>query len=79
LRTFYCPQGRYLHIPPQEPDSAWDNSFGTPWWKNEKFCIGSLTKKTRKLRIINMLTKHDDILEVRKRLKVKGMYGRNHE
>lgn len=26
--------------------------------------IGHLTIKTRKIRIINMLTKHDDILEV---------------
>lgn len=26
--------------------------------------IGKLTKRPRKLRIINMLTKHDDILEV---------------
>lgn len=26
--------------------------------------IGRLTKKTRKIRLINMLTKHDDILEV---------------
>ena len=51
-------------MPPTDPDATWDNSFGTPWWKNDAFGIGSLTKKTRKLRIINMLTKHDDVLEV---------------
>jgi len=64
LRTYYCPQGRFLHIPPIEPDASWDNSFKTPWWRDRKYFIGNLSKKTRKLRIINMLTKHDDILEV---------------
>ena len=51
-------------MPPTEPDAAWDNSFGTPWWQNDALGIGNLTTKTRKLRIINMLTKHDDVLEV---------------
>ncbi len=60
-----CPTGRYLHIPPQEPDSNWKPDFEIPWWKdNEKYKIGNLTKRKRKIRIINMLTKHDDILEV---------------
>jgi hypothetical protein len=62
---FYCPTGRYLNIPPIEPDSSWDNSFQTPWWKNKsQLNIGKLSVKTRKLRIINMLSKNDDILEV---------------
>ena len=29
----YYPQGRFLHCPPPVPTSAWDDSFGTPWWK----------------------------------------------
>lgn len=62
---FYCPLGRYLHIPPLEPDSAWDPSaFSVPWWKNKDLKIGKLTVKTRKLRIINMLTRDDDTIEV---------------
>lgn len=65
MTWFYCPLGRYLHIPPIEPDSSWDpSSFRTPWWKNKELRIGCLTEKTRKLRIINMLTKDDDIIEV---------------
>ena len=63
-RVYFCPQGRFIHVPPIGPDSNWDNEFRIPWWKNEKYCIGSLTRKTRKIRIINTLTKHDDILEV---------------
>jgi hypothetical protein len=61
----YTPTGRYLHIPPIEPDSEWDpSSFMLPWWRDKSFCIGRLSTKTRKLRVINMLTKNDDILEV---------------
>ena len=65
MTWFYCPTGRYLHIPPIEPDSSWDTtSFSLPWWRDKTICIGKLSVKTRKLRIINMLTKNDDILEV---------------
>lgn len=54
LFWWHCPLGRYLHIPPIEPDSAWDpDSFGMPWWKDEMLRIGTLTEKSRKLRIIN--------------------------
>ena len=49
-----CPMGRYLHVPPIFPDSEWDpSSFKTPWWRDESLCIGRLTEKTRKIRIIN--------------------------
>ncbi|CDW91187.1 cytochrome b5-like heme steroid binding domain containing protein [Stylonychia lemnae] len=62
----YSPIGRYLHIPSQEPDSdSASIPFTTPWWRDTtKYMIGNLTFRTRKIRIINMLTKHDDILEV---------------
>jgi hypothetical protein len=40
-------------------------SFELPWWKNEEeYCIGSLSKRTRKVKIINMLTDHEDVIEV---------------
>jgi len=36
-----------------------------PWWKRKKrYCIGTLTSKKRKIRLINMLTDHDDIITV---------------
>ena len=58
--------GRYLHIAPTGPDSEWDpSSFTNPWWEDEhRYCIGRLTKRTRQIRLINTLTKHDDVLEV---------------
>ena len=57
--------GRYLHIPPMEPDAQWDTaSFLLPWWKDIGLRIGQLTEKTRKLRVINLTTGDDDIIEV---------------
>jgi hypothetical protein len=29
----YTPMGRFLHIPPPEPDADWVVDFDTPWWK----------------------------------------------
>lgn len=55
-----------MHIPSPEPDSRHDEiSFTIPWWKDSKaFMIGRLTVRSRKIKIINMLTKHEDVLEV---------------
>lgn len=66
LTEVYCPQGRYLHLTPSEPDSQWNQiAFNVPWWRDStKYMIGCLTYKTRKIRLINMLTKHEDTLEV---------------
>ena len=61
---FHTPIGRYLHIPPMMPDSAWDpTSFKCPWWRDRALCVGRLSEKTRKIRIINQLTKADDVIE----------------
>jgi uncharacterized protein (UPF0210 family) len=46
------------------PDSDWNQADLTvPWWQDNRFIIGSLTSKTRQLRIINTLTKHDNVIE----------------
>jgi len=34
------------------------------WWKGGKYCIGNMTLKKRKIKIVNTLTKHEDIIEV---------------
>ncbi|XP_063677975.1 cytochrome b5 domain-containing protein 1-like isoform X1 [Bolinopsis microptera] len=60
----YTPQGRFIHIPPPYPSASWANDFGTPWWKDESYCIGHLSTKTRKIRIINTLTSQEHTLEV---------------
>jgi len=65
LRVPYTPHGRFVHVPPSEPLSTWKTDFGTPWWKDEaKYCIGTLSKKTRRIQIVNVLTEQEDVLEV---------------
>ena len=39
--------------------------FDLPWWNNtDAYCIGSLTKKVRKINVMNTLTKEDIIIDV---------------
>ena len=37
----------------------------TPWWLDkESYCIGRLSQRTRKIKIVNTLTKDEHIIEV---------------
>lgn len=63
IRAHYLPQGRYLHVPPDLPGN-FNIDFQEPWWKDKQYRIGTLTSKLRKIRIINTLTHHEEILEV---------------
>lgn len=38
--------------------------FKIRWWKNNSLKVGKLTKKVRKLRIINTLSSQDNIIDV---------------
>lgn len=60
----FLPHGRFLHVPPSEPTSSWDTEFGTPWWLDMDLVIGTLSKRTRKVRIVNALTQQNDVLLV---------------
>jgi len=68
LETFYCPTGRYLHIPSRGAISNSETEVGAyniPWWNNtDQFCIGRLTKKVRSINVMNTLTKEEFVLEV---------------
>lgn len=55
----YTPHGRFIHIPPPYPTTDWATDIGTPWWKDQKYVLGYLTKKTRFVRIINTLTSQE--------------------
>ncbi|XP_070623402.1 cytochrome b5 domain-containing protein 1 [Erythrolamprus reginae] len=61
---YYTPQGRFVHIPPPLPRSDWANDFGEPWWKHPLYEIGTLSAKTRFIRIINTLATLEQTLEV---------------
>jgi len=59
------PHGRFLHVAPPVPVSNWATDFKVPWWRDDDtYCIGRLSRKTRKLRIVNMLTHQETTLEV---------------
>ena len=64
LRRPYVPQGRFVHVPPQEPTSDWDTSFETPWWKDEQYRVGRLSNSTRAIRVKNVLTGQEHLMTV---------------
>jgi len=64
LLEIYCPWGRYIHVPPQGPESNWATNYVTPWWEDPRYYIGLGTKRTRKVTICNLLTKQRNTLEV---------------
>ena len=61
----YTPSGRFIHVPPPCPSSDWANNFGRPWWRDDTYCIGILSGKTRFVKIINTLTSQNHVLEVK--------------
>lgn len=74
VTEYYFPDGRYLHIPDRIPDTAnLDLNYGDsltqhnvelPWWRDRTLVMGNITQKSRKIRLINMLTHQEDIIEV---------------
>jgi len=68
IETFYTPQGRFIGIPPlitDTTDSSADGDAGEIWWRDSKYCIGSLSSKTRNIRVVNTLTHDEHTIEVR--------------
>jgi len=61
---YYTPNGRFIHVPPPYPTDDWANDFGRPWWKDDKYCVGVLSQKTRRIKVINTLTSQEVIIEV---------------
>lgn len=63
LRTPYCPDGRFIHVPELSPrtDSVTES---LPWWRNQSYHIGRLSTRARRVRLINTLTSHDHDMTV---------------
>jgi hypothetical protein len=55
--------GRFVHVPPPFPRSDWANNFGNPWWTDTQYLVGILTAKTRQMRIVNMSTLQEQVIE----------------
>jgi len=61
----YTPAGRFVHVPPPEPTAVpGDEEEDTPWWRDDQYIVGRLSKNVRKLRIVNTLTQQADVLKV---------------
>lgn len=59
------PVGMFLNVPPPLPRSDWKVENGcNPWWIDQTNCLGYLSQKTRKIRLVNTLTRDEHILEV---------------
>ena len=63
LEVPFTPQGRFLHVEPEEPSTEWQD-FALPWWADPKYVVGRLTKTVRKIKFMNTLSKSQDIIEV---------------
>ncbi|XP_060035158.1 cytochrome b5 domain-containing protein 1-like [Erinaceus europaeus] len=61
---YRTPWGRFIHIPPQLPRSDWATDYGKPWWQGTQYMVGRLISKTRHIRLVNLLTAQEHILEV---------------
>ncbi|XP_044271122.1 cytochrome b5 domain-containing protein 1 [Tribolium madens] len=51
----YCPHGPLPDVACQVPSTTWRPLEGTPWWLDNKYQIGVLTKLVRPIKIINIL------------------------
>eukprot|EP00603_Paraphysomonas_imperforata_P009145 CAMPEP_0114413142 /NCGR_PEP_ID=MMETSP0103-20121206/700_1 /TAXON_ID=37642 ORGANISM="Paraphysomonas imperforata, Strain PA2" /NCGR_SAMPLE_ID=MMETSP0103 /ASSEMBLY_ACC=CAM_ASM_000201 /LENGTH=140 /DNA_ID=CAMNT_0001581203 /DNA_START=283 /DNA_END=705 /DNA_ORIENTATION=+ len=58
----YTPDGRFIHCPPEDP-TDWTTDYECAWWKDEKYIIGKLTQKQRLVKVINMLTHSEDVIQ----------------
>lgn len=59
----YTPAGRFIHVPPPDPKDD-SPAVDLPWWKDSKYVIGTLTAKTRMVKIVNMVTRTEDVISV---------------
>jgi len=64
LLTYSQPWGRFVHCPSLCIDSTIDADYDLPWWQDPAYIAGELTKKSRKLRVVNTLNGHEATLEV---------------
>ncbi len=64
LPTYVQPYGRFIHCPTLSIDSTIDTTYALPWWQDPAYVVGELTKKSRKLRVVNTLNGHEATLEV---------------
>jgi hypothetical protein len=61
--SIYAPQGRFLHTPPPVPRTDFCTKTNV-WWKNDNYVIGFRTRRPQSIKLLNLLTSQEYILEV---------------
>lgn len=47
LEMPYTPYGRFIHVPPTDPEDRWE-AVPLPWWKDSQYVIGKVSLSTPK-------------------------------
>lgn len=63
-RTAFTPDGRFPHIAPLAPSTEWAPDWEEPWWRDDSFVVGRLSRAPRRVVIVNSLTSHEHELDV---------------
>mmetsp|Transcript_28273 Transcript_28273/g.27109 ORF Transcript_28273/g.27109 Transcript_28273/m.27109 type:complete len:157 (-) Transcript_28273:168-638(-) len=61
IRLPYTPYGRFIHVPSPDPTDGFA-IMDVPWWEGDTYIVGKLTMKKRMVKIANMLTRVDDVI-----------------
>ena len=56
--------GRFVDIPLSKPTTDVAMISHIPWWKEKKYYIGELASRTQMIRIRNVLTNQEAVMEV---------------
>eukprot|EP00898_Chlorokybus_atmophyticus_P006209 jgi/Chlat1/658/Chrsp103S01060 len=64
VEGYYTPMGRFIHVPPEDVRSDWDSGFDAPWWRDPKYRVGKLSRRRRPVRVKNVLTGQEDLIDV---------------
>mmetsp|Transcript_28411 Transcript_28411/g.74646 ORF Transcript_28411/g.74646 Transcript_28411/m.74646 type:complete len:227 (-) Transcript_28411:126-806(-) len=60
----YTPGGRFIHVPPPVPRTDHATNIPRPWWKDSTYRVGKLTKRKRTLRVVNILSSQETLIDV---------------
>jgi hypothetical protein len=62
VRMAYVPMGRFLHVPPGDATTDWNTRISLQWWIDPQYVIGRVSTNTLRVRIVNMLSGAEDLL-----------------
>lgn len=64
IRVPYTPMGRFIDVPPNDAASTFSTRKAVPWWRDSSYVVGRMSKNTRRLKIVNLLTQQQHVLKV---------------